>query len=342
MKTRVLLSSLMLIVLAISSSAQDQPEVKPGAKPDEKPQLELKGNVRDLSIEYLIKWWCEWEKVNVMYQPSQVAPMKVSFQVPEDGTKIPSEKLPQLVADTLEQFRLCLVEVSENRYSIVPATEAATVSPILDVEAARKAPNWKYIVVRIPLRFSDANMLRAALQNLVSRSGGTVNPIQLPSYLLIGERADRAQRLIDTIEAIETEGARQTVKVYDLPAGVSATNVVAGFSTIVGQGAYGRTSPPASAVSDSIVVVRGSPEQIALCDDLLKQLVAKAEASAAESRVVARRYEVARAPSEMAESVERLFKGKVLAAAVPGANAVIVRATAATHDEVKAALELMK
>ena len=341
MKTRVLLSSVLLLVLGVTSSAQGKPAVKPAAKEGETVKLTLTGDMRDIPVEELIKWWCEYEKVTVMYQPAQIASFKVALMVPTSGSDIPADKFGQLVSDALEQFKLVVVEISENRYSIVQATEACTLSPFVDVATARKTPGWKYVVVRIPLRHSDANVARAALQNLMSRQGGTVNPLQAPQFLLIGDRADRLQRLIDAVEAFEAEGARRTAKTYTLPPGISATSAAAGFSTIIGE-RYNQPTPPAAAVNETTVVVRATPEQLVLCDELHKQLVAKAEEITAQSKVSARRYDVGSAPEKFVESVEKLFKNQLAVAAVPGANAIIVKANAATHDEVKAALELMK
>ncbi|MBP9892808.1 MAG: hypothetical protein KBG84_12970 [Planctomycetes bacterium] len=341
MKTRLLLSGVLLLVLGMTSSAQGKPAIKPEAKEGEKAKLKLTSDVRDIPVEELIRWWCEYEKVTVMYQPTQLASFKVSLMAPTSGIDVPADKFGQLVSDALEQFKLCIIEISENRYSIVQATEACTLSPFLDVEAARKAPGWKYVVVRIPLRYSDANVARASLQNLMSRQGGTVNPLQAPQFLLIGDRADRLQRLIDAVEAFETEGARRTAKTYILPPGISATSAATGFSTIIGE-RYNQPTPPAAAVNETTVVVRATPEQLVLCDELHKQLVAKAEEFTAQSKIMSRRYDVGSAPEKFVESVEKLFKNQLAVAAVPGANAIIVKANASTHDEVKAALELMK
>jgi type II secretory pathway component GspD/PulD (secretin) len=342
MKTRVLLSSVLLLVLGVASSAQEKAPEMPDAKAEERKPLHVTNNTSDLSVLELIRWWCEYEKVSVIYQPTQLMSFKVTLMVPKDGEEIAPERLSHLLADALDQFRLCIIEISENRYSIVQATEACTLSPFLDVEAARKAPSWKYVVVRIPLRHSDANVARAALQNLMSRQGGTVNPLQAPQFLLIGDRADRLQRLIDAVEAFEAEGARRTAKTYILPPGISANSAAAGFSTIIGSERYNQPTPPAAAVNETTVVVRATPEQLVLCDELHKQLVAKAEEITAQSKVSARRYDVGRTPDKFVESLEKLFKDQLSVAAVPGANAIIVKANAATHEEVKAALELMK
>jgi type II secretory pathway component GspD/PulD (secretin) len=235
-----------------------------------------------------------------------------------------------------------VVEISENRYSIIQGQEAITQAPIVDVEAARKTPSWRWITVRIPLRYSDPNAVRAALQNVMSRLGGAVNPIQQPQFLLASDRADRLQRIIDAVEAFETEGARRTAKTYLLPPGINAANAAAGFATLVGSERYGQPSPPAAAVNESTVVVRGTPEQLALCDELHKQMVTQAETIVGATKIVVRRYEVSKTPEAFAEAVNVLFKVGAIATAVPGANAIVVKATAATHEEVKAALELMK
>lgn len=342
MKTRTFVAGLLLLVLGVTSLGQDKPVVKPEAKDGAEAKLTLSGDMRNIPVEELIKWWCEYQKVTVMYQPTQIASFKVTLMAPTGGTDIPSNRFGYLVSDAIEQFKLCIVEVSENRYTIVPATEACTQAPIVDIEAARKTPGWRWVTVRIPLRFSDPNAVRAALQNLMSRQGGSVNPIQQPQFLLACDRADRLQRVIDACEAFEAEGGRRKAKTYVLPPGISANSAAAGFSTIIGSERYNQPTPAAAAVNDTTVVVRATPEQLVLCDELHKQLVAKAEAITAEGRVTARRYEVAKSPEQLVESLEKLFKGQLSAAIVPGANAIIVKANNATHEEVKAALELMK
>lgn len=342
MKTRVVLSSVLLLVLGVTSSAQSKPAIKPEAKEGETVKLRLTSDIRDIPIEELIKWWCEYEKVNVMYQPTQVASFKVSLMVPTSGTDIPADKFGQLVSDALEPFGLVVVEISENRYSIVQATEAITHAPIVDAATARMAAGWKWITVSLPVRYGDPNALRAALQNVMSRRGGNVNPVMSPPSLIVCDRADRLLRIINVVEAMEAEGARRTAKTYILPPGISANSAAAGFSTIIGSERYNQPTPPAAAVNETTVVVRATPEQLVLCDELHKQLVAKAEEITAQSKVSARRYDVGRTPDKFVESLEKLFKDQLSVAAVPGANAIIVKANAATHEEVKAALELMK
>lgn len=341
MKTRVLLSSVLLLVLGMTSTAQGKPASKPELKPGEDGKLRLSSDVRDIPVEELIRWWCEYEKVNVMYQPNQLSGFKVSVMGPSSGTEVPAEKFCQLVSNALEQFRLVVVEISENRYSIVQATEAITHAPVVDVATARKTPGWKWITVQIPIRHGDANSMRAVLQNVMSRVGGSINPNIAPPAMIVCDRADRLQRIINAIEAMEAEGARRTAKTYTLPAGINAASAAAGFATIIGE-RYNQPTPPAAAVNETTVVVRATPEQLVLCDELFKQLVAKAEEITAQSKVSARRYDVPKSPEQFVESLEKLFSGKIYAAVVPGADAVIVKANNATHDEVKAALELMK
>lgn len=341
MKTRAVLSGLLLLLLGVTSSAQAKPDVKPEAKEGEKAKLTLTGEMRNIPVEELIRWWCEYEKVQVMYQPAQIASFKVSLLAPTSGTEIPSDKFVQLVSDALEQFKLVIVEISENRYSIIQATEAITQAPIVDVATARKTPGWKWISVSLPVRHGDPNAMRAALQNVMSRQGGSVNPVVSPPALIVCDRADRLQRIINVVEALEAEGARRTAKTYTLPAGIDAANAAAAFAVIVGQERYER-DPAAGSVGGSTVVVRGTPEQLALCDELFKQLVANADKFVEASKLNARRYDVANSPEKFVEGLEKLFKGQLSAAAVPGANAIIVKANNATHEEVKAALELMK
>lgn len=176
----------------------------------------------------------------------------------------------------------------------------------------------------------------------MSRRGGNVNPVMSPPSLIVCDRADRLLRIINVVEAMEAEGARRTAKTYILPPGISANSAAAGFSTIIGSERYSQPTPPAAAVNDTTVVVRATPEQLMLCDELHKQLVAKAEEITAQSKVSTRRYDVGRTPDKFVESLEKLFKNQLSVAAVPGADAIIVKANAATHEEVKAALELMK
>lgn len=343
MKTRLLLSGMLLLGLAMTTSAQEKPAVKPEAKEGEKAKLTLAGDMRNIPIEELIKWWCEYEKVNVMYQPAQIASFKVSLLSPSNGTDIPTDKFGQLVSDAIEQFKLVIVEISENRYSIIQGTEACTQAPIVDAEAARKTPGWRWVTARLPLRYSDPNAVRAALQNLMSRQGGSVNPIMQPQFLLVCDRADRLRRIIDAVEAFEAEGARRTAKTYEFPEGIDAPQFQAAFGLLVGErGAVERYSGNGSAAALNRIVVRGQPEQIALCDELHKQICANASKLAEQTKMVSRRYEVAQSPEQFVESLGKLFKDKLTAAVVPGASAIIVKATTDTHDDVKAALELMK
>src|SRR5690349_17784569 len=123
----------------------------------------------------------------------------------------------------------------------------------------------------MPIRYGDANAMRTVLQNVMSRQGGSVKPVQQPQYLLACDRADRLMRIIDTVEAMETEGARRTTRTYELPAGIAAASVVQAFAVICPERF---SNAPAAAAADNSIVVRGTPELLAQCDELFKQLTA--------------------------------------------------------------------
>ena len=323
-----------LAVLGFTISAQER-------KADEPKKIKLAGEVRDVLVMDLIKGWVESSKVELIYQPSQLSSFKVSILAPSDGKELEAERYPQLVADALEQFKLGIVELSPNRYSIIHLQELITQVPVISVEAAAKLPCWSWAVVLFPVRYGDANAYRATLQNMVSRSGGSVNPA--PGWvqqLVVCERADRLRRILATVEAMEAENGRRKTRIFELPEGVNSEMVVGAFSLVLGERSYNVQST--AAAGRFTVIARGMPEQFEECEKLLKALTPIAAQASARAKTESRRYEVAKEAVAIAKGLNELFTNAITATAVPGTNAVIVRATVATHDEVKAALELMK
>ena len=340
MKTRMLTASVVaffsLLGLTLNGSAQAQAKEPPG--------LVLKGELRDIAIEELIRWTCEYTKMQIIYQRNQVKGT-VTLTGPNEGVTIEVAKFPQLLADALDQFSLVLMEISPSRFQIVSANEAISYAPVVDVAAARKTPGSTWITCQMPVRNGDANAYRAALQNLMSRRGGSVSPVHSPPHLVISDRADRVWRIIDLVEAMELEGSRKSVASYEVPGGINPEVVARALSIMLPRD---MNQEACAAVGSSTIFLRGSPEAHAMGQTLLKKLGEKAPNADPDVSTVLMRYETADEASapKIAQNLAELFRpdrnGEPTFAAIPGAKAFIARARPSKHAEIKQALELMK
>jgi hypothetical protein len=179
--------------------------------------------VRTGSITYeaLLALYGQARGMRVMYDPKKVLG-DIYTAVPEEGHELRGEGIDLFMQDTLSQSKLVLMPGEHGTAFIIPAIEAITlaraVSPT-DIETTNAAEWVTYCYIASHV---DANTLRASTQNLVSRNGGSVNPVPgHASSLIITERCDRVRQLVKLLKQIDVPGFLTPVaRRYEVPEGV--------------------------------------------------------------------------------------------------------------------------
>ncbi len=199
---------------------------------DGKPAWTLRGQI-EIPLAELVDAWVRATGNSVPISPRSLA-ITASYQAPPSGITLTGDAITNFVSDILAQFRYALVGFSTGRAQIVQAVEAGTYARVVDRAELASVPASEWVTVCLMLRHADANGVRGALQNLVSRAGGSVNPVQGANGLLVSERAERVRELAKLADTLDSAGqGAGTLEKYDLPEGVdpvgAASAIVALF-----------------------------------------------------------------------------------------------------------------
>ena len=199
---------------------------------DGKPAWTLRGQI-EIPLAELVDAWVRATGNSVPISPRSLA-ITASYQAPPSGVTLTGDAITNFVSDMLAQVRLALVGFSTGRTQIVQAAEAGTYARVVDRAELATVPASEWVTVCLMLRHADANGVRGALQNLVSRAGGSVNPVQGANGLLVSERAERVRELAKLADTLDSAGqGAGTLEKYDLPEGVdpvgAASAIVALF-----------------------------------------------------------------------------------------------------------------
>jgi type II secretory pathway component GspD/PulD (secretin) len=195
-----------------------------------KPAWKLRGQV-EIPLSELVDAWVRATGNSVPISPRSLT-ASASYQAPLTGVTLTGDAITDFVSDMLMQYRLVLVGFSTGRAQIVQAAEASTYARVVDRAELANAPASEWVTVCLMLRYADANAVRGALQNLVSRQGGAVNPVPGSNGLLVSERADRVRQMAKLTDTLDSAGqGERTLEKYDLPEGVDAA--AAGAAIVV-------------------------------------------------------------------------------------------------------------
>lgn len=188
---------------------------------DGKPAWKLRGQV-ELSLVELVGAWVRATGIPI---PCNVRSLTYTcnYHAPQGGVTLTGDAITDFVCDMLAQVKLALVGFSSGRAQIVHAAEAGTQAQVVSRAELDKVPASEYVTFCAMLRYADPNAMRAALQYLVSRQGGSVHPVQGSNGLLITDRAERVRHMVKLADALDSTGAgEQTLEKYDLPESIDA------------------------------------------------------------------------------------------------------------------------
>lgn len=219
MKLIALLLALPLLFVSTQAAPDDTAKIVAAGDGDDATwQIERGG---DIDIEALMTTYCTSRKRVVISVPGMFRTM-ARIIVPEGGRTLKGTEIDLLVQDALEtgQNRITMRLGDNNTILFCPTAEAITYAQSLTEAELEKANPafWANVVFRP--RNTDANVLRGAMQNLVSRPGGQVSPVP-GAALVITDRAGRLRNLLKTARELDAREAR-TLKTYDAPAGMEA------------------------------------------------------------------------------------------------------------------------
>lgn len=188
---------------------------------DGKPAWKLRGQV-EIPLAELVGAWVRATGTPVPINTRALA-YTCSYQAPPDGVTLTGDAITDFVSDMLAQVRMVLVGFSSGRAQIVQSAEAATLAQVVNRTELKKAPASEWVTCCLMFRYAEPNAVRAALQNLVSRSGGIVNPVSGANGLLITDRADRVRQMAKLADTLDSTGqGEQTLEKYDLPESIDA------------------------------------------------------------------------------------------------------------------------
>ncbi|MCB9932607.1 MAG: hypothetical protein H6841_04205 [Planctomycetes bacterium] len=195
----------------------------------------------------------------------------VSFLAVE-GTELKGDEIDFFVANSLSDYRLCLMDVGAGQVKVVPAVEAPTLAPIIKEDALETAAGWQWVTLVYAPAHADENALRGALQNLTTRQGGMINPVQ-GGGLLICDRADRVREMHKAARELDANIATE-IKAHDVPVGVNADDAVKALRELFGQSRKFAMNPPTftRATGEARVIIRGSAGLHAEAAEALKAM----------------------------------------------------------------------
>jgi type II secretory pathway component GspD/PulD (secretin) len=184
---------LLGIALVVGANAQE-------AKPEEKePALLLKSGMEDIPISELVQLFAEYSKQPVMYDPRTVTGT-ISILAPSEGHE---PNIEETLLTALARYRLTLVKTGDY-CEIVPMVEASTMCDSVTVDELKTLPAHRFARIVVQLAYTDANAARGALQNLLTRQGGSVSPVTgISNALILCDTAENLRRMLRTIAEID-------------------------------------------------------------------------------------------------------------------------------------------
>ena len=199
---------------------------------DGKPAWVLRGQL-EIPVAELVEAWVRATGTPVPFMPRQVN-FSASYLAPPSGITLVGDAITDFVADMLAQLRLVLVGFSSGRAQIVQSAEAAMFAQVVSRAELEKAPASEWVTFCVMLRYAEPNAMRAALQSLVSRQGGMVNPVQGSNGLLITDRADRVRQMAKLSDTLDSAGqGERTLEKYDLPEGMDAAGAASSIMALL-------------------------------------------------------------------------------------------------------------
>ncbi|MBZ0136648.1 MAG: hypothetical protein K8I27_09775 [Planctomycetes bacterium] len=253
-----------LLVVAISA-------VLVGAQPEQpKPPIEATQNESgewvwtlasegEVPVTDLLSMYASCRESLVVYDPRKIVGI-TSFTGPE-STELTGDAIDMFVANSLGDFRLCLTRSGEGQFRIIPAAEAVTNAPVVEIVNLESTPDWQWITVVMKPENAEVNALRGALQNLTTRQGGVVNPVAGSNALLVCDRADRVKDLYALALKLDEENKAE-IRKYEVPAGIEPANAIKALKELLDAPRRPGMNVPTytQAIGEDIVIVRATPK----------------------------------------------------------------------------------
>ncbi|MCA8946737.1 MAG: hypothetical protein KDB29_10960, partial [Planctomycetes bacterium] len=203
---RFILLLVCFVFGAVALNAQPAPDPT-----EENPELVLHGVMEDIPLSEMIQLTAEYQKIKFLYDPRKLQGT-VTIVAPREGVRVPQTAMFSVLQTFLKQFRLILAPFGEDSadsvkfFEIIPAAEAITQSNnvvLLDNLAEWTDTTADFVTLVVNLKYADANAVRGALQNLTTRQGGVVNPIQGINSLIIADYSYNIRRLAQIIQLMD-------------------------------------------------------------------------------------------------------------------------------------------
>lgn len=176
---------------------------------------------RGITLVEMLEAYSTARGVSVVYDERRFGGADIS--ITSTNLRLQGDAIDMLVANSLDSIRMGLFSRGENQFSMNPLAEAGTLAPTMNEAEFESAKAWQWCTVILALNHTEPNSVRATIQNLVSRQGGSVQPGR--SNITITERADRLKELAKAVREMDAAAATE-VKGYDLPEGTDVAGAI--------------------------------------------------------------------------------------------------------------------
>jgi hypothetical protein len=189
-----------------------------------------------------------------------------------DERKLTGDEIDLFVANCLEEYRLALTKSGEGQYRVSPSAEAVTRGTTVTEAEIDTAPAWQWVILVYRPKTIEENSLRGALQNMVSRQGGAINPVA-GGGLLICDRADRVREILKAAKTLD-EGLTPETKSYDIAEGIKTDEAIRALRELFSTDQKYRFYAPTfvKGTTDNSIIVRGTKELQAEAEKALAQM----------------------------------------------------------------------
>ncbi|MBE7491284.1 MAG: hypothetical protein HS108_05945 [Planctomycetes bacterium] len=173
----------------------------------------------DIELSQVLDTYADSRAMRVQYDPRKM-PGTLRVSVPGNGMELRGEQIDLFVQGMLGEYRMILSGIGTDTGTIVAMAEGSTVARTVDAAALAKANAAEWVNCIYNPVYLDSNSLRGALQNLVSRAGGQIQPTATGG-LIISDRCDRVREIYKAAQGMDKPGPYAKVpRRYDLADGI--------------------------------------------------------------------------------------------------------------------------
>ncbi len=212
---------LLFTILGVMATAAHAQEAKIQVEGTGDESVWSIANPSNIRLVDMLQAYSKSRDLNVVFDERRLAGTDIS--ITSANLRLQGDQIDMLVANSLESVRMAIFARGAGQYTVQPLAEATNFAPTMNEKEFESAKSWQWCTVVIALEHAFPHEIRATVQNLVSRQGGSV--LQGRNCVTVTKRADRLKELAKAIREMDA-GAATEVKGYDLPEGADAASIL--------------------------------------------------------------------------------------------------------------------